>query len=183
MRKKKLAPFLLRTCIAFLTLSGCSGTGYGLSSGTYKMTDENECGFAPAISFDLNSDTFTFASNILSSYLNTGTIGVENGNVVGTTDDGLSTYAFQIVDNDTIQFVAGQSHVESGCAMADGAEFKYVEGSYNDCSPRTPAFLENVSFSLPDGIELERYREDVGSGGGSLPPFIPTFPRRSGGGR
>jgi hypothetical protein len=63
------------------------------------MVVEDEPGIVPAISFNLKNNTFTFTFDILSSYLNAGTITIDNGKVVGITDDDKYTYVFEIVDS------------------------------------------------------------------------------------
>lgn len=103
---------------------------YGVSGGTYTAGDRDNAQ-APKITFDLNSNRFTFTYDLLSSSENTGTIEIKNGKVIATTDNQQDTYIFEIVDNDTLRFVQkGSSEVEtrSGAApVVDGTEFLFSD--------------------------------------------------------
>lgn len=103
---------------------------YGLSEGTYCAVGYEDA-FSPRITFDLNNYTFEFTYDILSSYINKGSIKIEKGQVAATTDDGKYTYIFDIKDNDTITFVEeGSSKIPAGkgeTPIVDKTEFKYAD--------------------------------------------------------
>ena len=103
---------------------------YGVSSGTYSVAGEDGF-FLPNITFDIQNERFVLDFDPLSSCFNTGTIKIEHGKVIATTDDNKYTYIFQVIDNDTLQFVEkGSSKIatRSGdVAVNDGTEFKFVD--------------------------------------------------------
>lgn len=135
MKKKPLIVFLALICVLFVFLSNCGNqVVYGISGGTYKMVTNTATAFAPAVSFDLTEgQCFQFTFDLLSSYLSVGSVTM-NGHAVCKTDDGKFTYIFEVVDNDTLRFMAKDSsatvRVDGTTAVPDGALFKYVEGSW-----------------------------------------------------
>lgn len=116
-------------CICFLTDPKIN-THAALSSGAYLVESGNLLG-GPCVIFNAAEQRFTFTSDLLSSYLAHGSFTMENGNVLCTTDDGVYTYRFRILDNDTIAFVSsGSSEVrvrrlaeKDTMPLPDGARF------------------------------------------------------------
>ena len=127
--KKKLAyVVLLAGCIVLLLTFIPEKKEPGLMQGTYTLSDA-QVAWRPSITFDLEHHTFDFTYDPLSSYANIGTIAVDQGKLVATTDDGKFTYTFALADQDSISFVQAQSSAtttaEGATAVADGALFKY----------------------------------------------------------
>ena len=131
MKKMHSTTALLAGCSVLVMLSGCDNKQvYHLSDGTYEMETKGETDLAPAVTFDLKENTFVFTYDLLSSYANIGTITVNDGTVVGVTDDDNYTFIFEIVGDDAVKFVAEGSGstqtVEGKTAVPDGSIF-YAE--------------------------------------------------------
>lgn len=128
MKKKLALVVLLAGCIVLLWSIILEKKEPSLMQGTYTLAGAQGA-WRPSITFDLEHHTFDFTYDPLSSYANIGTIAVDQGKVVATTDDGKFTYVFTIADHDAISFVQAQSSaantVEATTAVADGAIFKY----------------------------------------------------------
>lgn len=123
---KRITAMLLALCLL------CVGCGVpsegGFTEGVYD-TQTDSTVFMPRITFDLTDHRFTFMYDALSSYLSVGTFTVTAGHIAATTDDGLYTYCFDVVDKDSIRFAQkGSSLVEAAdgetlLTLADGAVF------------------------------------------------------------
>lgn len=131
------AAALAAAVLAAAAFAACAAKSPSLTGGTYTMAAEGEsaeeAAFSPSVCFDVNSDTFTFGYNPLSSYLSMGSITVSGGKVTAKTDDGLYTYVFELVDEDTVRFLADGSSETVGAdgntAVPDGAEFRRTENA------------------------------------------------------
>lgn len=107
-------------CLLFCTLwlSGCGETGYSLSDGIYRAQTNS----LVYISFDLEEQTFLFSHNSLMSYLPSGEMVCRDGKVYAT--DGEDTYVFEIVDDETLSFLADESAETS---LEEGMVFQLCE--------------------------------------------------------
>ena len=87
------------------------------------------------LTFDPEDSSFSFAYDLLLSYLPHGTYTVSDGKLRAATEDGRFVYIFEVVDDATIRFVQSGSSptttVSGGLAVSDGAEFKLKEDVNN----------------------------------------------------
>lgn len=114
--KKIIVSICLLFCI--LWLSGCGKTGYSLSDGLYRAQTNS----LVYISFDLKKQTFMFTHDSLMSYLPAGQFVCRDGRVYAA--DGEDTYVFEIVDDETLSFLASESAETS---LDDGMIFQLSE--------------------------------------------------------
>ena len=106
---------------------------YGLSSGTYTLEGSDDAICPARITF--NANTFTLLYDHLSSYCTIGKWGFKNKKVIATTDDGKYEYVFDVVDNDTLEFVQKGSStityidedINFNPPIADGSKFIYSD--------------------------------------------------------
>lgn len=131
MKKKHICLIFFLMLVSLSLLGGCGQKDVPmLSDGTYVMVMEDSEAIAPAINFNLEDKTFSFFYDPFSSYLNVGTVEISDGKAVCTTDDEQFTFVFQIIDNDTLEFLAEESSsvktVDGYDAVLNHAEFRFV---------------------------------------------------------
>ncbi len=100
----------------------------------YKMVTENEDLFwTPGITLDSDEGTFSFGYSMLSSYINYGSYEIQGDKLVAKTSDGQYYFTFQVIDEETLEFVEKESSKlhqfedEKEFWVKDGAIFKYEE--------------------------------------------------------
>lgn len=133
--KKKISCMLLTLLLVCAFLSGCIKEKSQISAGTYVMQGASEAFLAPHITFDPEDSSFSFAYDLLLSYLPHGTFTVSDRKLRATTEDGKFVYLFEVVDDSTLRFVQSGSSpttmTSGGLAVNDGAEFKLKENTNN----------------------------------------------------
>lgn len=133
--KKTILCMLLTLLLVCASLSGCGNEKSPTPAGTYVMQGAAEAFLAPHITFDPEDSSFSFAYDLLLSYLPHGTYTVSDGKLRAATEDGKFVYIFEVVDDATIRFVQSGSSptttVSGGLAVSDGAEFKLKEDVNN----------------------------------------------------
>lgn len=126
------------------------------ATGGYVMEAEKEL-LAPSISFD--GENYTFTQSLLSSHFCHGDYTVENGRVTVRCDS--HHYVFDIVDDDTLRFVAAESstpvHYKTGLSpeVTDGAVFRWRdvnEKSETTWGPVDPALQPAVDPPLREPL-------------------------------
>lgn len=133
--KNNIISIILVIIVSGMLLSGCTKTVYGLSDGTYIMQGAQDEPLQPAITFNVEEETFIFKYDILSSYFPHGSWALHDEKLVAKTDDNKYTYIFEVVDNDTIRFVQENSSqitaIKGDTPVVDGAEFKFKDQQKN----------------------------------------------------
>lgn len=85
--------------------------------------------FVPYITLDTEEKTFMLCVDSMDSYLPYGTYTIKDDVLTATTDDGLYTYKFKIVDKDCLEFIekgsSDISYVDEGLSVnvEDGVVF------------------------------------------------------------
>lgn len=120
---------MLLLLMTALLLTGCAAREIVPKSGRYVMSAPAEAAFAPVVSLDAAEETFTFAYDLLSSYLPYGSYALKGRFITCRTSDGRQSYVFRVVDENTLAFEAGKSSevalmdAELGVGVSDGAVF------------------------------------------------------------
>ena len=133
--KKAVYSTLLTLLLICAFLSGCVNGKSSISAGTYVMQGVSEDFLAPRITFDPEDSSFSFAYDLLLSYLPHGTFTVSDRKLRAATEDGKFVYVFEVVDDSTLRFVQSGSSLTTmtsgDLAVNDGAEFKLKENTNN----------------------------------------------------
>lgn len=121
---KKLLPGLLILAVILIISKVGNHTHYGISEGFYRMETESS---KPAayIHFNLTDSNNAFvlgAENISFSFSG----GVELDGDVNLVAKTGEKWVLEVVDNDTLKFLAGKSDADS-LMFPDGAIFKYAD--------------------------------------------------------
>lgn len=97
----------------------------------YKMVAEGQDEYLiPTLTLNEEEHTFSFAYDVLSSYMPCGTYQMTDKLLTATTEDGLYQYLFEVVDNHTLKFIQeGSSEVylfddHLGVPIEDGSLFE-----------------------------------------------------------
>ena len=104
---------------------------------TYTLVSDETDLPLPTLTLDQEEGTFSFAYDVLSSYLAVGTYGINGDKVELTTEDGTFHYTFYSADEDTLRFSADESSDVQltdnriGAVITDGAVFS-AEGKTNE---------------------------------------------------
>lgn len=107
-----------------------SKTVYGISEGTYELTEEiAEC--VPVIHFAMSDSEirFTMAADRRISLAYHGRVELD-GRVNAIADNGKDRWIFEVVDNDRIAFIqrgSSEWKLGSDIKLPDGAIFQYVQ--------------------------------------------------------
>ena len=118
-------------CLSVLLLFGLYSCGKNVSVKQGQYTAESrENIVAPSLTLDLEHNRFTFTYDVLSSYLNTGTIYIKGHTLTAVTDDGQYTYCFDIHNDTTLLFAEkGSSPIntmQGNCSVTDRTEFVWI---------------------------------------------------------
>ncbi len=139
MNRKKIITLSVVIMCAGIAILGIllnrNKTIYGLSEGTYIVAGAEDSILPASITFDLDKETFSFRYDLLSSYLPHGTWKIEKGKVILTTDDQNFVYIFDIIDNDTLEFLQKGSsaityidkNTNSNPPIVDGTKFVFSD--------------------------------------------------------
>lgn len=90
---------------------------------------EEDIMFVPYLTLDAEENTFVFCVDCLGSYLPYGSYTIKDDVLTATTDDGLYTYKFKVVDGKRLEFMeegsSEISYVEEGLSVnvRDGVVF------------------------------------------------------------
>lgn len=104
---------------------------------TYTLVSDETDLPLPTLTLDQEEGTFSFAYDVLSSYLAVGTYEINGDKVELTTEDGTFHYTFYSADEDTLRFSADESSDVQltdnriGAVITDGAVFS-AEGKTNE---------------------------------------------------
>ncbi len=124
---------LVITVALGMFFSGCHFVQNDIKEGQYVAEVEEGMLSRPQLSL-WEDKHFTFSYDMLSSYMPMGTYDIKNGKVIATTEGGHETYTFQIKDEETLVFLAGESTkismIEGRVSVVDGAEFRWKEVDY-----------------------------------------------------
>ena len=99
---------------------------------TYTLVSDETDLPLPTLTLDQEEGTFSFAYDVLSSYLAVGTYEINGDKVELTTEDGTFHYTFYSADEDTLRFSADESSDVQltdnriGAVITDGAVFSAV---------------------------------------------------------
>ncbi len=99
---------------------------------TYTLVSDETDLPLPTLTLDQEGGTFSFAYDVLSSYLAVGTYEINGDKVELTTEDGTFHYTFYSADEDTLRFSADESSDVQltdnriGAVITDGAVFSAV---------------------------------------------------------
>ena len=99
---------------------------------TYTLVPDETDLPLPTLTLDQEEGTFSFAYDVLSSYLAVGTYEINGDKVELTTEDGTFHYTFYSADEDTLRFSADESSDVQltdnriGAVITDGAVFSAV---------------------------------------------------------
>jgi len=118
---KKLLPVLLILAVILIISKVGNHTYYGISEGFYRLETESS---KPAayIHFDSNNAFVLGVENISFSF--SGRVELDGDvNLVAKTGE---KWVLEVVDNDTLKFLAGKSDADS-LMFPDGAIFKYAD--------------------------------------------------------
>ena len=137
-RKKIITVSAIIVCVGVAILGILLNSGkviYGLSGGTYTVENAENAIIPASITFGFKKDTFSFNYDLLSSYLPRGTWEIKKGKVIATTDDQNYVYIFDIVDNDTLEFVQKGSstitytdeNINTNPPIVDGTKFIFSD--------------------------------------------------------
>lgn len=133
-KKGKRAFFLLLLATAVYLLIPKSRTVYGISDGgAYHMVVESEELLAPWIWFDISEKAIQFTSSLDEriSLTTSGTVEFLHGKGYAVSEDREQIWIFEVIDNDTIEFVAEGSTIpfdsEGNAILFDGAQFKRID--------------------------------------------------------
>ena len=102
------------------------------STKIYTLVSEETDLPLPTLTLDQEEGTFSFAYDVLSSYLAVGTYEINGDKVELTTEDGTFHYTFYSADEDTLRFSADESSDVQltdnriGAVITDGAVFSAV---------------------------------------------------------
>ena len=86
----------------------------------------------PSLTINTSDKTFSFTYDPFSSYLSVGTYEITDSTLAASTDDGERTYIFNIVNDNTLKFIAKGSYEmkltddRMGTLVTDQAIFKLV---------------------------------------------------------
>lgn len=97
---KKILPILL---VSLLCISGCAKSTPNVLDGIY----QSEQSSFVYIQFDVEKEEFTFVHTSYSSYLPHGNYECSDGKIIA--EDEKGTYVFNILDEETIVFLKGES--------------------------------------------------------------------------
>lgn len=104
---------------------------------TYTLVSDETDLPLPTLTLDQEEGTFSFAYDVLSSYLAVGTYEINGDKVELTTEDGTFHYTFYSADEDTLRFSADESSDVQltdnriGAVITDGAVFS-AKGKTNE---------------------------------------------------
>lgn len=142
-------------CCVVMLLCGCTRAeeeAAAPASGTYLMGDGENL-IAPSLRLDMEQMRFSLSYDVLSSYWPVGTMEIEDGIITCTTYDGWCSYAFEIVDGETLRYIRGDLlTVENKLAVPTGAEFSY-DGELTWEIP-TPVGGEDTTAQGPSDLEV-----------------------------
>lgn len=103
--------------------------------GIYRMEQPGEQWPAPALLLYPEEGRFSFTFDYLSSYYIAGSYRQEGDTLIATTDSGMSSYAFEILDGETLRYLGGSlMTVRGGSAVLYGAVFRLTEPVAVFCS-------------------------------------------------
>lgn len=125
-KKALLTGIFLMAILGLCFLSG-EKTIYGISEGTYELSEEIE-GCVPVIHFDMSSSEirFTMAADRRISMAYRGRVELD-GRVHAIADNGKDRWIFEVLDNERIAFVcSGSTELKLGSqvTLPDGAIFE-----------------------------------------------------------
>lgn len=144
---------------------------------TYTLVSDETDLPLPTLTLDQEEGTFSFAYDVLSSYLAVGTYEINGDKVELTTEDGTFHYTFYSADEDTLRFSADESSDVQltdnriGAVITDGAVFSAV-GKTNEAET---SGAETESSGKEEKMIVEPAENSQESEGMTLYTSLPFF--------
>ena len=144
---------------------------------TYTLVSDETDLPLPTLTLDQEEGTFSFAYDVLSSYLAVGTYEINGDKVELTTEDGTFHYTFYSADEDTLRFSADESSDVQltdnriGAVITDGAVFSAV-GKTNEAET---SGAETESSGKEERIIVEPAENSQEPEGMTLYTSLPFF--------
>lgn len=129
---KRIYGVLIILSFIFSMISGCGKEDIDIKEGAYVAQGDFSNHFAsysPTLLIDMQERLFRFTWDPLSSYLNTGTIEIEDNTIIARTYDKRYSFVFHIESQSELKFVQkGSSIIKTvggNFPIVDGTLFKY----------------------------------------------------------